>query len=473
MGFSPHLRVKKNQIIQQVEITDISSEGLAIGRVNDMVVFVKGAVPGDVVDVEITRKKSNYREGKAIVFHTFSDRRTEPVCQHFGSCGGCKWQNMLYAEQLFFKHKQVEQTLRRLSKVELPEVEPILGSSNEYFYRNKMDYAFANKQWLTHEEMVENIPFAPALGFHVPKYFDRILDISKCHLQPDPSNEIRLAIKKFTTEHSYTYFDARHKEGLMRNLIIRNTTLGEVMVIVVFFYRDEEKIEMLMQHLKDTFPNITSLNYIVNEKGNDTIYDQDIIVFNGTPFITEQMGELRFKVGPKSFYQTNPVQAQNLYNVTLEFASLQGGETVYDLYTGTGTIACFLAQTAAKVVGVEYVPEAIEDAHINAEMNSLTNTSFYAGDMKDVLNDEFIAANGKPDVIVTDPPRAGMHEDVVKKIVEIGAKRVVYVSCNPATQARDLALMDEKYKVVRVKPVDMFPHTQHVENVVLLELKNS
>jgi 23S rRNA (uracil1939-C5)-methyltransferase len=465
--------LKKNQIIQQVEITDISSEGLAIGRINDMVVFVKGAVPGDVVDVEITRKKSNYREGKAIVFHTLSDRRTEPVCQHFGSCGGCKWQNLKYSEQLYFKHKQVEQTLRRLSKVELPEIEPILGSPNEYFYRNKMDYAFANKQWLTHEEMVENIPFAPALGFHVPKYFDRILDITKCHLQPDPSNEIRLAIKKFTTEHSYTYFDARHKEGFMRNLIIRNTTLGEVMVIVVFFYRDEEKIEMLMQHLKDTFPNITSLNYIVNEKGNDTIYDQDIIVFNGTPFITEQMGELRFKVGPKSFYQTNPVQAQNLYNVTLEFAGLKGGETVYDLYTGTGTIACFLAQTAAKVVGVEFVPEAIEDAHINAEMNNLTNTSFYSGDMKDVLNDEFIAANGRPDVIVTDPPRAGMHEDVVKKILEIGAKRVVYVSCNPATQARDLALMDEKYKVIRVKPVDMFPHTQHVENVVLLELRNS
>jgi 23S rRNA (uracil1939-C5)-methyltransferase len=463
--------VKKNQVLQQVEITDISSEGLAIGRVNDMVVFVKGAVPGDVVDVEITRKKSNYREGKAIVFHTLSDRRTEPVCQHFGSCGGCKWQNMLYAEQLFFKHKQVEQTLRRLSKVELPELEPILGSPNEYFYRNKMDYAFANKQWLTHEEMVENIPFAPALGFHVPKYFDRILDIEKCHLQPDPSNEIRLAIKKFTVENGYTYFDARHKEGFMRNLIIRNTTIGEVMVIVIFFYRDDEKIEALMSHLKESFPNITSLNYIVNEKGNDTIYDQDIIVYNGTPFITEQMDKLRFKVGPKSFYQTNPVQALNLYNTTLEFAGLQGGEVVYDLYTGTGTIACFLAQTAAKVVGVEYVPEAIEDAHINAEANNLTNTRFYAGDMKDVLNDEFIAANGKPDVIVTDPPRAGMHEDVVKKIVEIGAKRVVYVSCNPATQARDLALMDEKYKVIRVKPVDMFPHTQHVENVVLLELR--
>lgn len=463
--------MKKNQVLQQVEITDISSEGLAIGRVNDMVVFVKGAVPGDVVDVEITRKKSNYREGKAIVFHTLSDRRTEPVCQHFGSCGGCKWQNMLYAEQLFFKHKQVEQTLRRLSKVELPELEPILGSPNEYFYRNKMDYAFANKQWLTHEEMVENIPFAPALGFHVPKYFDRILDIEKCHLQPDPSNEIRLAIKKFTVENGYTYFDARHKEGFMRNLIIRNTTIGEVMVIVIFFYRDDEKIEALMSHLKESFPNITSLNYIVNEKGNDTIYDQDIIVYNGTPFITEQMDKLRFKVGPKSFYQTNPVQALNLYNTTLEFAGLQGGEVVYDLYTGTGTIACFLAQTAAKVVGVEYVPEAIEDAHINAEANNLTNTRFYAGDMKDVLNDEFIAANGKPDVIVTDPPRAGMHEDVVKKIVEIGAKRVVYVSCNPATQARDLALMDEKYKVIRVKPVDMFPHTQHVENVVLLELR--
>ncbi|UPT66199.1 MAG: 23S rRNA (uracil(1939)-C(5))-methyltransferase RlmD [Sphingobacteriales bacterium JAD_PAG50586_3] len=463
--------MKKNQIIQQVEITDISSEGLAIGRANDMVVFVKGAVPGDVVDVEITRKKSNYREGKAIVFHTLSDKRTEPVCQHFGLCGGCKWQNMKYAEQLYFKHKQVDQTLRRLAKVDLPETEPILGSPNDYFYRNKMDYAFANKQWLTTEEMQENIPFAPALGFHVPKYFDRILDIKKCWLQPEPSNEIRLAIKDFTTANGYTYFDARHKEGFMRNLLIRTTISGEVMVIVVFYYRDEEKIEALMSHLKELFPQITSLNYIVNEKANDTIYDQDVIVYNGLPYITEQMEGLRFKVGPKSFYQTNPIQAQNLYNVTLEFAGLKGGETVYDLYTGTGTIACFLAKTAAKVVGVEYVPEAIEDAHINADMNNLTNTAFYAGDMKDVLNDEFIAANGKPDVIVTDPPRAGMHEDVVKKIVEIGAKRVVYVSCNPATQARDLALMDEKYKVIRVKPVDMFPHTQHVENVVLLEIR--
>jgi 23S rRNA (uracil1939-C5)-methyltransferase len=463
--------VKKNQILQQVAVTDISSEGLAIGRVNDMVVFIKGAVPGDVVDVEITRKKSNYREGKAVVFHTLSAMRAVPVCQHFGSCGGCKWQNMQYMHQLAFKQKQVDQTLRRLAKIELPAIEPILGSANEYFYRNKMDYAFANKQWLTYEEMQENIPFAPALGFHVPKYFDRILDIQKCHLQPDPSNEIRLAIKKFTTDNGYTFFDARHKEGFMRNLLIRNTTIGEVMVIVVFYYRDEEKIEALMSHLKQLFPQVTSLNYIVNEKANDTIYDQDVIVYNGLPYITEQMGDLRFKVGPKSFYQTNPEQAKTLYNVTLEFAGLQGGETVYDLYTGTGTIACFLAQTAAKVVGVEYVPEAIDDAHINAEMNGLQNTRFYAGDMKDVLNDEFIAANGKPDVIVTDPPRAGMHEDVVKKIVEIGAKRVVYVSCNPATQARDLALMDEKYKVTRVKPVDMFPHTQHVENVVLLEIR--
>lgn len=463
----------KIQIIEQVEVTGITAEGLAVGRHNDIVVFIHGAVPGDVVDIQITKKKSNYREGKAINFHQQSAKRVTPPCEHFGLCGGCKWQNMGYQFQLEYKQQQVEQTLKRLAKVDLPEMEPILGSTNEYFYRNKMDFAFSAKQWLTHEEMLQNIPFAPALGFHVPKYFDRILNVNKCHLQPDPSNEIRTGIKDFTTQNEYTYFDARHKTGFMRNLIIRNTTVGGLMVIIIFYYRDDEKIEALMQHVKAQFPQITSLNYIVNEKANDTIYDQDVICYHGTPYIIEQMEDLQFKVGPKSFYQTNPTQAQNLYNVTLDFAGLQGGEVVYDLYTGTGTIACFLAKKAAKVVGVEYVPEAIDDAHENAALNNITNTSFYAGDMKDVLNDEFIAVNGKPDVIVTDPPRVGMHEDVVKKILEIAPKKVVYVSCNPATQARDIALMGELYNVTRVRPVDMFPHTQHVENVVLLELKSN
>lgn len=461
----------KTQIAQQVEVTGISSEGLAIGRFNDIVVFIHGAVPGDVVDVEIIRKKANYREGRAIHFHKYSEKRATPQCEHFGLCGGCKWQNLQYQHQLEFKAQQVEQTLRRLAKVDLPEIEPILGSANEYFYRNKMDFAFSNKQWLTTAQMQAMVPFAPALGFHVPKYFDRILDVNTCHLQPDPSNQIRQAIKSFCLENEYTFFDTRNKEGLMRNLIIRNTTIGGVMVIIVFFYRDEEKIEALMQHVKQQFPQITSLNYIVNEKLNDTIYDQDVICYHGTPHITEQMDHLQFIVGPKSFYQTNPLQAYNLYNTTLEFAGLQGGEVVYDLYTGTGTIACFLAQKAAKVVGVEYVPEAIEDAKENAAINNISNTAFYAGDMKDVLNDDFIAANGKPNVIVTDPPRAGMHEDVVRKIVELAPQKVVYVSCNPATQARDIALMDEKYRVTRVKPVDMFPHTQHVENVILLEVR--
>lgn len=462
----------KTQVFEQIEVTGITAEGLTVGRANDMVIFITGAVPGDVVDVEITRKKANYREGKVIHIHSYSPKRATPVCQHFGLCGGCKWQNMQYAEQIAFKQQQVEQTLRRLAKVDMPEMEPILGSPNEYFYRNKMDYAFSAKQWLTYEEMQANVPFAPALGFHVPKYFDRILDIEKCHLQPEPSNQIRLAIRAFAKENGYTFFDPRHKEGLMRNLIIRTATTGEVMVIVVFYYRDEEKIEALMQHVAVTFPQITSLNYIVNEKANDTIYDQEVIVYRGTPHITEQMGDLRFMVGPKSFYQTNPIQAHNLYKVALDFANLQGGETVYDLYTGTGTIACFLAQKAGKVVGVEYVPEAIEDAHKNAALNNISNTAFFAGDMKAVLDDEFIATHGKPEVIVTDPPRAGMDEKVCLKLLELEPKRIVYVSCNPSTQARDLAILDAKYKVTRIKPVDMFPHTQHVENVVLLELKS-
>lgn len=462
----------KTQILENIEVTGITADGLAVGRHNDMVIFIQRAVPGDVVDVEIMKKKANYREGRAINFHSYSDKRATPPCPHFGVCGGCKWQNMQYTHQLFYKQQQVEQTLRRLAKVDMPEMEPILGSPEEYFYRNKMDFAFAQKQWLTPAQMQEMVPFAPALGFHVPKYWDRILNVDECFLQPEPSNSIRLAVREFTLANGYSYFDPRDKVGLMRNMIIRNTTTGEVMVIVVFYYRDDEKIEALMQHLQEKFPQITSLNYIVNEKANDTIYDQDIIVYKGTPHIMEQMDKLRFKVGPKSFYQTNPKQGHNLYNIALEFANLQGGETVYDLYTGTGTIACFLAQTAAKVVGVEYVPEAIEDAKENATINNLNNTAFFAGDMKDVLNDEFIATHGKPDVIVTDPPRAGMHEDVVRKIVELAPKRIVYVSCNPATQARDIAMMNEKYCVVRIKPVDMFPHTQHVENVILLEVRD-
>lgn len=462
--------MKKHSVVADVEIIDALSDGTTLAKVNGMVVFVTGAVPGDVADIEITRAKANYREAKAVAIKKYSDYRTEPVCQHFGTCGGCKWQNVKYQQQLAFKQRWVVDALTRLAKVELPDVSPIIGSGQEYFYRNKMDFAFSHKQWLTTAELKSGIPFAPALGFHVPKAFDKILDINQCHLQAEPSTTIRLAIKNFTASNGYSYFDARQKEGLMRNLIIRTTTTGQVMVIVVFYYNDEEKIAALMDFLKSEFGNtISSLNYIVNTKANDTIYDQDVICTHGTPYITEEMEGLQFRVGPKSFYQTNPAQALSLYNVALSFADIQPNQVVYDLYTGTGTIACFLAKKAQKVVGIEYVPEAIDDAHINAQLNNITNTAFFAGDMKDVLTTDFVATHGRPDVIVTDPPRAGMHPDVVAKILEIAPAKVVYVSCNPSTQARDIALMATDYSVSKVQPVDMFPHTHHVENVVLLE----
>ncbi|HEV7231757.1 MAG TPA: 23S rRNA (uracil(1939)-C(5))-methyltransferase RlmD [Bacteroidia bacterium] len=468
-------------LLTEVTIIDAGTEGQSIGKVEDYVVFVKGAIPGDVVDVQVTRKKNKFREGKATFFHSYSERRTEPACEHFGTCGGCKWQNMKYDSQLFFKQNQVHNALVRIGKLDIPEINPIIGSANIYHYRNKLEFTFSNKKWLTLEQIADkSLDFSEgpggsrnALGFHIPGLFDKVLDINTCHLQADPSNAIRLEVKKYAMEHNLEFFDIREQAGLLRNIIIRTTSTGEVMVIVIFFKNDKEAIHGLLEHLKQTFKAITSLQYVVNEKRNDTIFDQEVNVFAGNDAIFEQMENLRFRISPKSFYQTNSAQAYELYKVTREYAGLQGTEVVYDLYTGTGTIANFVAHQAKKVVGIETVEAAIADAKINSKLNNIGNTSFYAGDMKDVLNDAFIRENGKPDVIITDPPRAGMHEDVVRKIAEIRPKRIVYVSCNPGTQARDLAMLDEFYKVTKVQPVDMFPHTHHVENVVLLELKTA
>ncbi len=467
-------------ILENVSVIDASSDGQSVARTEEYVIFIKGAVPGDIVDVQVTRKKSKYREANTITIKHASDKRTEPVCKHFGTCGGCKWQNMSYDWQLFYKHKQVTDALTRLAKIELPEIQKILPSKKTYNYRNKLEFTFSNKKWLTLEQINDkSIAFGDnageetrnALGFHIPGMFDKILDIDTCYLQEEPSNAIRNEVKKYALENNLSFFDLREQVGLLRNIIIRSTSTGEWMVIVSFFYNDKENIEKLLNHISGQFPQITSLQYVINSKKNDTISDLEIISFKGNDSIYENMEGLKFKIGPKSFYQTNSEQAYELYKVTRDFAGIKNNEVVYDLYTGTGTIANFVAHQAKKVVGVEYVPAAIEDAKINSQLNNITNTVFYAGDMKDVLNDAFVLENGKPDVIITDPPRAGMHDDVTNKILEIEPARIVYVSCNPATQARDLQLLDAKYKVTKVQPVDMFPQTHHVENVVLLEKK--
>lgn len=467
-------------VLENISVVDASSDGQSVARTDEYVIFIKGAVPGDIVDLQITRKKSKYREANVIAVKQPSEKRTQPVCKHFGTCGGCKWQNMSYNWQLFYKHKQVTDALTRLAKIELPEFMPILPSKKVYHYRNKLEFTFSNKKWLTKEQLDDKEVIygegdgeisRNALGFHIPGMFDKILDIDTCYLQEDPSNAIRNSIRTYAKENGLSFFDLRDQVGLLRNVIIRSTSTGEWMVIMSFFYNDKENIEKLLNHLGSEFPAITSLQYVINPKRNDTISDLDIKVFRGNDSIYENMEGLKFKIGPKSFYQTNSDQAYELYKVTRDFADIKSNEVVYDLYTGTGTIANFVAHQAKKVVGVEYVPAAIDDAKINSQINNITNTVFYAGDMKDVLNDAFIAENGKPDVIITDPPRAGMHDDVTKKILEIEPDRIVYVSCNPATQARDLQLLDIKYKVTKVQPVDMFPQTHHVENVVLLEKK--
>lgn len=465
-------KVRERITFENVSVIDIAEEGKGVGKIDDLVLFIQHAVPGDVVDVEVTRKKKNFAEARITTLKVPSEHRVQAFCQHFGTCGGCKWQHMTYDSQLTFKQKTVENALQRIGKIDVSGIESILPSSETTYYRNKMEYTFSNKRWLTDDEIKSNEEFGKqALGFHVPLFFDKILQISHCHLQAEPSNTIRNAVDAFAVANNISYYDVRAHEGALRNLIIRNTSTGELMIIVVFAHPEEGQIDLLMEFVKQSFPEITSLLYIVNQKKNDTIFDQDIHIYKGRDHIFEEMDGLKFKIGAKSFYQTNSKQAFELYKITKEFAGLRGDELVYDLYTGAGTIANFVARNAREVVGIEYVPSAIEDAKLNSELNGIKNTKFFAGDMKDVLTSDFIGLHGKPDVIITDPPRAGMHADVVERILEIGAGKVVYVSCNPATQARDLALLTPKYEVSRIKPVDMFPHTQHVENVVLLKLK--
>lgn len=465
---------KELPLLEKVTITDVAAEGKAVAKVNELVIFVPYVVPGDVVDLQVKRKKNHYAEAVAVKFHEKSPLRTEPFCSHFGVCGGCKWQCLSYEEQLKYKQKQVFDNLTRIGKVELPEFRPILGSEKTRFYRNKLEFTFSNKRWLTEEEVKQDVKYDQmnAVGFHIPGAFDKVLAIDKCWLQDDISNQIRNAVRDYAYAHNFPFFDLRTQEGLLRNIMIRTSSTGELMVMLQCKVTDDEgrrKMEEILQFMADSFPQITSLMYVINNKCNDTIGDLDVEVFKGNDHIFEEMEGLRFKVGPKSFYQTNSEQAYNLYKVAREFAGLTGNELVYDLYTGTGTIANFVARQARKVVGIEYVPEAIEDAKVNSALNGIDNTLFYAGDMKDILTNDFIAEHGRPDIIITDPPRAGMHNDVIDVILAAEPKRIVYVSCNPATQARDLQLLDGKYKVTAVQPVDMFPHTHHVENVVQLE----
>jgi len=460
-------------IFENITITDIAAEGKAIAKIDDIVVFVPFVVPGDIVDLQVTRKKSHFMEARAIAFHSFSENRVEAVCEHFGICGGCKWQILPYSEQIRYKQKQVLDNLTRIGKIELPEILPIIGSKKTEFYRNKLEFTFSNKRWRTYEEIAEGKEFdtMDAVGFHIPGQFDKVLDIEKCWLQDDISNKIRNEVRHYALENNLTFFNLRSQEGFLRTMIVRTSSTGELMIIMVFFHEDTDVQNALLQHIADRFPEITSLLYIINSKANDTITDQEVLVFKGNECIYEKMEELKFKIGPKSFYQTNSEQAYELYKVTRDFAQLSGEELVYDLYTGTGTIANFIAHQAKMVIGIEYVPEAIADAQVNSKLNNIENTLFFAGDMKNILNNSFIREHGNPDVIITDPPRAGMHEDVINAMLFANPKRIVYVSCNPATQARDLNLLDSNYKVTAVQPVDMFPHTHHVENVVLLERK--
>lgn len=464
-------------LLENILITDIAAEGKALAKVDGLAVFVPYVVPGDVVDIQLRRKKHSYAEGEAVKFHQLSDRRAQPFCKHYGVCGGCKWQVLPYAEQIRYKQKQVMDHLQRIGKVDLPECRPILGSRQDREYRNKLEFGFSNKKWLTLEQVKSDEKFDQmnALGFHIPGAFDKILDIDECFLMQDINNRIRNGLRAFVLERGFDFYDLRGNRGLLRNIMLRTASTGEVMLLVQFCITSDSEREQaleVMDFLHREFPEITALLYVNNTKCNDTIGDLDVITYAGTDFIYEQMEGLRFKVGPKSFYQTNSEQAYELYKVARDFAGLTGNEFVYDLYTGTGTIANFVAQKARFVVGIEYVPEAIADAKVNAALNGLDKkTLFYAGDMKDILTDAFIDEHGRPDVIITDPPRAGMHADVVGVILNAAPKRIVYVSCNPATQARDLQLLDAKYRVVAVQPVDMFPQTHHVENVVLLELK--
>ncbi len=483
--------MKKGDILENVIIESMAAEGKCVARVDGLVLFVEGVAPGDVADVSLTRIKTSFLEGRAVAIKKFSDKRTEPFCSHFGLCGGCKWQNLDYREQLRYKQQQVIDNLERLGGLTLPEIKPIIASQKIKHYRNKLEFSFTSKRWLTSEEFrlkkiisPSPLPLSPGrgvpegrgegLGYHLPKSFDKVFDVEHCYLQPEPSDSIRLAIKEFALRKNIPFFDTRRQTGYLRTLGIRTANTGEVMVILQVTSYNKEWIEGILGMVANTFPQVTSLNYVVNAKKNDTYGDLDVHCWKGTPYITETMakpdgsGTLQFRVGPKSFYQTNAEQAYELYKITWQLADLKGDELVYDLYTGTGTIANFVAAQAKKVVGLEYVSAAIDDAKINSQINNIVNTDFYAGDIKDLLNDNFLNTHGRPDVIITDPPRAGMHEDVCKMLLKASPEKIVYVSCNPATQARDLKILSEKYEITAVQPVDMFPHTMHVENVVLL-----
>ncbi|MGO2101581.1 MAG: 23S rRNA (uracil(1939)-C(5))-methyltransferase RlmD [Psychroflexus halocasei] len=464
----------KRKSFEDIEVIDAGSKGKGIGKAPDgRVLIIDKVVPGDIVNLQTYKKRKAYYQAKPTEIVKASDKRTEPVCQHFGVCGGCKWQNMAYEHQLFYKQKEVEENLNRIGKIDLPETQPILGSQEIYFYRNKMEFSFSDSRWLTEDEInsEETINDKNALGFHIPGMWDKILNIEKCHLQADPSNDLRNKVRDFADQNNLEFFNPRHKTGLLRTMMIRTTSTGETMVLIQFYDDLKEERELLLDYIKDEFPHLTSLLYVINQKANDTIYDQEIVCYAGRDHIFESMEGLKFKITAKSFYQTNSEQAYELYKITRDYADLKGDELVYDLYTGTGTIAQFVAKKAKKVVGIEAVPDAIEAAKENAKANGIDNTSFFAGDMRKVFTDEFIAKNGQPDVIITDPPREGMHADVVAQILKLAPEKIVYVSCNSATQARDLALLDSLYKVDQVQPVDMFPQTHHVENVVRLSLK--
>ena len=468
-------RKKENKVFENIEITDAGAKGKAIGFAADgKVIFINNAVPGDICSVQITKKRKSYYEGKAISFSNLSNKRVQAKCEFFGTCGGCKWQYMGYEHQLFYKQKEVENNLKRIGKIELPNISPILGAKEQYYYRNKMEFSFSDSKWLTLDQIKSDriIENRNALGFHIPGMWDKILDIDSCHLQRDPSNKIRNFVKNKAEELKLTFYNNRKQEGFLRTLMIRTSTTGDLMVLVQFFYEDKANLELLLEAIGNEFSEITSLLYVINSKGNDTLYDQDVICFKGEDHIFEEMEGLRFKINAKSFYQTNSEQAYELYKITRDFAELTGNEIVFDLYTGTGTIAQFISKKAKKVIGIESVPDAIDAAKENAKLNNIKNTAFYVGDMKKVFNDQFIDQHGIPDVIITDPPRDGMHKDVVEQLLKISANKIVYVSCNSATQARDLAILNEDYKVTKTQAVDMFPQTFHVENVVLLEKRN-
>lgn len=469
----PVMKNKEFKILENISIETVSSDGRGIARVDNKVVFVDYALPGDVVNIQVRKSKKSFSEGVIQQLISPSTQRVQPFCNHFSVCGGCTWQQATYEDQLKYKHQIVVDAFTRLAKVEIPAIPAVLGSAQNRYYRNKLEFTFTDRYWLTDAEVKEGLQIEDrrGVGFHVPGSFSGVLDVKHCYLQPDPSNAIRLAVKKFTLENNYTYFNLRSQEGQMRNLMIRTALTGEILVLVLFHENNEEQINALMNFLATEFPQITSLQYIVNTKRNDTYFDLENVVYKGAPYIIEQLGDYKFKIGPKSFFQTNPDQAKVLYDVTREFAELQPHQTVYDLYTGVGSIAIYVSALCKHVAGIEYVEAAIADAKENAKLNNVSNCDFYAGDVRMILQKDFIEKNGKPDVVITDPPRAGMHEDVVKTLLELGAPKIVYVSCNAATQARDIQLLNEKYRVTKIQPVDMFPHTTHIENVAQLVLR--